>query len=208
MITVEAFKGTAAPGRRCDLHSDRTVSPSWTALDSTDQLAWYADAWIWAPRPEHSPPGPPVGGMKRERCSWLGTATIAPRYVRYRPFRDARRFVWQLRLRDVADWRRYVASGKKPADIPSNPGNTYGDAFLGFGDWLGTGRTVQRWRSFRKARAFVRTRRLRSQFAWYAFARSRRRPRDIPAAPQCAYKVEWKGWNDWLGTRVKRPING
>ena len=139
---------------------------------------------------------------------WLGSGVVAPQYVRYRPFREARAYVRRLHLRDVAEWRRYVASGGKPADIPSCPANTYGDLFHGFGDWLGTRRRVQDWRPFREARTFAQSCGFLNQAEWYRFAKSRRRPKDIPKAPSFAYAVEWQGWNDWLGTQSRRPIAG
>ena len=58
----------------------------------------------------------------------------------WRKFDDARAFVHGLGLKSADEWRDYCKSGKKPADIPSNPDLTYAEAgWAGWGDWLGTG---------------------------------------------------------------------
>ena len=58
----------------------------------------------------------------------------------WRPFKDARDFVQGLGLKSSTEWREYCKSGKKPADIPSNPNSVYAEAgWSGWGDWLGTG---------------------------------------------------------------------
>jgi Phage-integrase repeat unit len=70
---------------------------------------------------------------------WVGTGHIARRYMIYRPFEDAKKFVHDLQLKSSDEWRIYYKSGKKPADIPANPAQVYDKEWKGFGDWLGTG---------------------------------------------------------------------
>lgn len=67
---------------------------------------------------------------------WLGTGTIQPGLRQYRPFEEARAFVWTLGLRGVKQWQAYCSSGQKPPDIPAAPDQVYDDAFLSWGDWL------------------------------------------------------------------------
>jgi hypothetical protein len=59
----------------------------------------------------------------------------------------ARGFVRNLGLKSETEWRDYRRSGRKPADIPSNPNRTYADSgWAGMADWLGTDRlTARRW---------------------------------------------------------------
>ena len=45
----------------------------------------------------------------------------------WRPFEEAREFVRSLGLKSVREWEAYCASGKRPADIPSNPQMAYGN---------------------------------------------------------------------------------
>jgi hypothetical protein len=48
---------------------------------------------------------------------------------------------------------------------------------------------------------------LKSQDDWRRFARTDRKPRDIPLSPQHTYKEHWKGWGDWLGTGKQRNMH-
>jgi superfamily II DNA or RNA helicase len=79
----------------------------------------------------------------------------------------------------------------------------YKGEWAGFADWLGTENVSSRERkflSFKKARAFIRALGLKSQHKWRTYAASRKRPSNIPAAPNITYKSEWAGFGDWLGT--------
>jgi hypothetical protein len=54
---------------------------------------------------------------------------------------------------------------------------------------------------FSEARRFARELSLRNRVEWKKFARSKRRPVNLPAAPHEVYKGRgWKGYGDWLGT--------
>jgi hypothetical protein len=72
------------------------------------------------------------------------------------------------------------------------------------GDWLGTGRPRgTSWRSFNKARTFVRGLGLQSREQWNEYCRSGKKPADIPAQPNQRYaKASWAGWADWLGRKT------
>jgi hypothetical protein len=64
-----------------------------------------------------------------------------------------------------------------------------------------------RWRPFDEARAFVRSRGLKSEKEWQAFSQSKKRPADIPSHPGSIYAdAGWAGWSDWLaeGGRHRR----
>ena len=113
---------------------------------------------------------------------WLGTGTIAPFLRKYRPFSEARTFTCKLKLRSSTEWNDFVQGhvprlGKLPEDIPAAPNNTYaGKGWNGMGDWLGTGRIADQFkvfRSFRKARAFVRKLKLKNHLEWIAFTHGR-----------------------------------
>jgi hypothetical protein len=135
---------------------------------------------------------------------WLGTGTIAARLREYRSFEKARAFVRGLQMKSSKEWSAYCKSGKKPADIPNAPQQVYANqGWAGMGDWLGTGTIaaqLREYRSFRKARAFVRGLRLKSVDDWYAYCKSGEKPVDMPAAPHNTYsEAGWAGIADWLG---------
>jgi hypothetical protein len=120
-------------------------------------------------------------------------------------FEDARDFARRLKLKSANDWREYCRSDRKPADIPDGPHKVYAqNGWTSWGDWLGTdtvSTSLRPYRSFKKARAFVRGLGLKSQSEWRDYTRSGKKPVDIPANPEATYKkVGWAGMGDWLGT--------
>lgn len=147
--------------------------------------------------------------------AWLGTNIVANQFKKYHPFKQARSFVHKLKLRSAAEWRLYC-KGKlkgqysKPEDIPADPQQRYKDTgWISWGDWLGTGSISYRsikFRSFKKARAFVRKQNLKNQVEWFLYCTGKKsgnqaKPNDIPSAPHRQYKnAGWAGWRDWLGT--------
>jgi superfamily II DNA or RNA helicase len=140
---------------------------------------------------------------------WLGTGMVSLQRRRYRSFTKARAFVRRLGLKSQGAWRKYSKSDKKPDDIPTNPNSVYANAgWVGMGDWLGTGKVanfLRHYRSFKKARAFVRNLGLRSSKQWRAYCQSGKKPADIPANPYSTYaQAGWISWGDWLGTGVHR----
>jgi superfamily II DNA or RNA helicase len=135
---------------------------------------------------------------------WLGTGKIAHRYRQYRQFEKARAFVRGLGLKSQTEWYDYRKTGKKPADIPTNPNIAYAEAgWAGIGDWLGTGTIaphLREYRSFKKARAFARSLKLKSYTDWLKYCKSGKRPSDIPSNPDKKYPNDgWAGIDDWLG---------
>src|SRR6266567_4189240 len=59
---------------------------------------------------------------------------------------------------------------------------------------------IRNWRPFFEARAFVHTLTLKNYSQWEIFAKSDKRPNDIPSNPDKTYGSEFKGYGDWLGT--------
>ena len=57
-----------------------------------------------------------------------------------------------------------------------------------------------KYRSFKEARNFVRSLKLKSNKKWRVYCKSGKRPFDVPTNPDKIYKKEWKNWGDWFGT--------
>ncbi|HZV01132.1 MAG TPA: hypothetical protein VFF73_30750, partial [Planctomycetota bacterium] len=135
---------------------------------------------------------------------WLGTVSLKERWARrFRPFHEARAFARTLGLDGKAGWNHYATrSGKRPRDIPSCPWVVYrGHGWRGMLDWLGAERRPSPFRPFREARAFVHTLGLEDHADWRKYAKSGKRPRDIPATPWGVYLGHgWRGIEDWLGS--------
>jgi hypothetical protein len=142
---------------------------------------------------------------------WLGTGAISNSNKIYRSFLKARAFVHSLNLKNRDEWSVFCKSDL-PVDIPSNPNRTYANkGWKDMGDWLGTGMVASRQRvflPFKKARAFSRKLKLKSQLEWFKFCKGQipkkgRLPSNIPQSPSKTYATKgWKGYGDWLGTGV------
>jgi Phage-integrase repeat unit len=126
--------------------------------------------------------------------------------IKFRSFEDARAFAQTLKLKSSEAWTEFCVNGRRPSDIPSNPQVTYHRDWRGWRDWLGTGRTRNarseryKFRSFEEARRFARDLGLSGRTEWRRYCASPERPVDIPTNPNIAYRSQWKGWGDWLGT--------
>ncbi len=141
---------------------------------------------------------------------WLGNGRVGP--GQYRSFDEARAFVRGLSFKSATDWRDYCASGKRAADIPSNPNKAYARAgWLSWGDWLGTGRIadgLQKYLPFEEARKFARSLNLKDEYEWRSYCKSGMKPANVPAAPAQRYaEAGWAGVGDWLGTGRRRGTN-
>jgi hypothetical protein len=121
-----------------------------------------------------------------------------------RPFREARAFVHTLGFTSSAQWWAFAETSKRPPDIPVVPASAYAlKGWMNWKDWLGGGRTppIFKAQPFSDARAFARTLSLATMADWKSFAKSSRRPHDIPTQPWKRYaRKGWKGIDDWLGT--------
>jgi superfamily II DNA or RNA helicase len=140
-------------------------------------------------------------------ADWLGTGRF---HVKgWRPFKQARAFARGLNLNSGEEWSAYCRSGRKPADIPMSPHAVYAKVgWGGMGDWLGTETVptqLRQYRSFEKARTFVRGLGLKSGAEWREYAKTGRKPANIPACPNRTYaEAGWVGMGDWLGTGRRR----
>jgi superfamily II DNA or RNA helicase len=146
---------------------------------------------------------------------WIGTGYVAPFLRKYRKFEKARAFARSLRLKSEDQWLAFCRGqmpekGKLPDDIPTFPYQTYRNmGWVSMGDWLGSGfiaHYYRKYRSFQKARAFVRGLGLKSSAQWRKYYKGKMRikgklPDDISANPNQVYLNKgWAGMGDWLGT--------
>jgi hypothetical protein len=134
----------------------------------------------------------------------MTTSKKTPRQ-NWRSFEEARDYVRSLGLQNWDEWREWSKSDKRPKDIPATPARVYeSEGWAGVGDWLGSGTIASFNRvylPFAVAREFVGNLRLKSQTEWRTWAKTDKRPHNIPAAPATVYKSEgWISWGDWLGT--------
>jgi hypothetical protein len=144
---------------------------------------------------------------------WLGTGRVSNRRRVFLPFTEARARVHALSLASQDEWGAYCNSGQKIHEIPANPNVVYkDDGWIGYGDWLGTGKVATAKRTFRPftdARCYVNALGLKTITEWRQFCASGEKPCDIPSAPDQTYKNEgWTSFDDWLGVTGFLPFVG
>jgi superfamily II DNA or RNA helicase len=128
----------------------------------------------------------------------------------WRQFKDARNFIHNLNLKSNTAWRKLLASGNLPRDIPSHPDRQYvGLGWESWGDWLGTGNIANYFKEFlpyKEAEIFAKSLGLKTNGDWKKYCDGEYiekppLPANIPKAPEPTYKGKgWVSWGVWLGT--------
>lgn len=162
------------------------------SLGIKTKKGWYAYSKS-GKKPANVPAEPRIYDDWKGMRDWLGTGSCTA----YLPFDEARSFVRALGLRGTAELAAYSKFGKRPANIPGRPDLIYRDkGWVNWPDWLGTSPLP-----YEEARAFARSSGIKNQKGWQAYAKSKKRPRNIFADPAKTYKGKgWAGYADWLGT--------
>jgi hypothetical protein len=94
-------------------------------------------------------------------------------------------------------WIKYIRE-HRPKGVPSHPAQAYkNEGWPGWVQFLGT---AWEWRPFEEAREYIRGLGLAGQKEWVEWAKSNKRPRDIPSQPASVYKEQWVSTGGWLGT--------
>ena len=133
---------------------------------------------------------------------FLGTGNY--RTMDFLPFEEARKYVWNLKLKSQVDWGEFCKSGMKPKNIPFRPNVFYKNkGWVSFGDFFGTGYVASQNREylpFEEARQFAHSLNLKTQKEWDKWTKSGMKPFNIPATPSSTYKDKgWIGMGDFLG---------
>jgi len=146
-------------------------------------------------------------------ADWLGSHNYRKHGREFLSFGKAREFMRSLGLKSSREWMVWSASSAKPEDIPAAPHRIYKDkGWIGLNDWLGTYHIEnqgRRFRSFESARLYAQGLKLSSRSEWSRWARSEKRPKDIPFHPQVAYEEDgWVSWRNWLGRHEEEAKRG
>jgi superfamily II DNA or RNA helicase len=125
---------------------------------------------------------------KLSRFSWM-------------PFEEAREYVRTLGLQSSNEFTNYWRKGKLPSNIPSKPRVVYQDeGFISMPDFLGYDSLFQDWMMFEEARQFVRSLKFKNELEWEQYAKSPKKPKNIPKTPFNVYKNQgFISMPDFLG---------
>jgi len=151
-------------------------------------------------------PKSPSNAYKKEFESFgefLGTGFVAFYKRQYKPYQEAKKYAQSLKLKNMKEWYEHCKSKNFPKDIPKSPDDTYKKEFESFGEFLGTGFVAvykRKYRPYQEAKKYVQSLKLKGSKEWYKQAKSKDFPKDIPAHPYAAYKKEFEGYGEFLGT--------
>ncbi|MDB4918661.1 MAG: putative transposase [Mucilaginibacter sp.] len=120
------------------------------------------------------------------------------------PFEKARTFMRKLRLKNRDEYWTWLASGKRPKNIPYSPEKVYKHTgWIDLGDWLGTGnksgRQKRKWLSYAEAKAYVQALGLKTQLDFVTWRKRGNKPETMPSDPSRSY-AEFENWGKFLGT--------
>jgi len=127
---------------------------------------------------------------------FLGTGRIADQKKIFRDFKQARKFVHSLKLKNQKEWQKFTISGNKPNDIPSAPKENYKEEWAGFGDWLGTGAiaTITIRKNYlpfqdarNEARKLAKKYNIKTSDDWNKAVKEGKIPKNIPMKPSRVY---------------------
>ncbi len=132
-----------------------------------------------------------------------GTGNTAFFLKNYRPFEKAREFARSLNLKNQKEWFKFTKNKKIfPKDLPVHPGQSeqYVDKWSGWQDFLGNdSRYTGEYLSFVDASTFVKKLGIKTSTEYTNWAKTDKKPQDIPYAPWRTYRKEWKSWPHFLG---------
>jgi predicted helicase len=131
---------------------------------------------------------------------FLGSGTVASYLRKYRSYVEAKEYVQSLKLMSSTEWKTHTISKDIPQDIPKRLDHVYKKEWKSWEDFLG-----KKKRSYKEAKKYAQSLKLKNNKEWRAHARSQGFPKDIPSRVDDAYKKEWKSWGDFLGTGAIYP---
>ena len=136
---------------------------------------------------------------------WKGMNDFLGTPKKYVDYETAKKMIGKFKIKSQKEWFVFCKSGKKPNNIPISPANVYNNkGWISWGEFFGTGKVadnVKKYRSFTEAKKFVHKLKMKSQMEWHSFAKTNKKPLDIPFKVERTYSSEWISWQDFLGKK-------
>ena len=123
---------------------------------------------------------------------------------------NAKKIIHKEKIKNANPGWRIYQKNKTRWNIPSQPDVYYKNkGWKSWEDFLGPSYVKKginqkgSYVDFNKAKYFIKKMNLGSAAEWNKFAKSKRRPKNIPSHPQIIYLNKgWKGWPDFLGKKT------
>jgi len=156
-------------------------------------------------KPDNIPYNPDE--VYKEWTTWRNF--LGPLHVKWKSFEDARGFARSLKLKNPGEWNQYSKVGKRPEDIPAGPRDVYKKDWIGWSDFLGTGKLTskqlqEQYYPYEDAKKYVQKQGIKTVPKFNEWSSQGKRPLFIPANPQKFYK-DWIDWDDFF-SRDKKII--
>lgn len=126
------------------------------------------------------------------------------------PFEEARAYIQTEMIESVGGFEKWWQRNQ-PKSIPRFPYRVYEKkGWVSWNDFLGSsnvfvGKKIAKWRHFEEAVVWAHTLKLETQAQWGEFAKSDKKPVDIPQRPDLVYS-KWVSWNYWLGNKPSERV--
>ena len=159
--------------------------------------------WKKEKRPNNFPSSP-YQKYKNEWQSWghfLDTGAIATANMVFMSYVEAQDL---MQKEGIKSWNQFKqwCKGKRPNNFPGNPAKVYKNEWISVGHFLNTGTIAPSnmvFMSYAEAQKLIQTEGIKSGAQFKQWCKEKR-PRNCPSNPEKAYKSEWKGWGEFLGT--------
>jgi hypothetical protein len=130
----------------------------------------------------------------------LGEILISTAEREYLSYDEASQYIKQFGIKTIKEWFIFSKGGKRPLNIPSDPGKMYKNkGFTNMADFLGNWPKT-RMLPFEDARKYAMTLGIRTYQEWTQWAGTSKRPKNIPSCPDSTYQNKgYQGIRHWLG---------
>ena len=180
------------------------------SLKIKNQAEWYQNLKI-KNFPKDIPKYPNTV-YKNEWRSWgefLGTNNFGPGLRKFKSYKKAKLYAFSNNIKSAGDWGRFTKKINFPMDFPKHPERVYKKEWKSWGEFLSTGNISnqnRKYRSYREAKTYALSLKLKSEREWRINTKSKNFPKDIPNYPNQIYKKEFEGFSIFLGTG-RKPIS-
>ena len=121
--------------------------------------------------------------------------------IMYYSYSECKEIIKKFDIKTKTKWFKEINKIIKIDNrIPYSPLKVYKEDFIGWGDFLGTGRIQDNkkdYLSFNETKEIIQKLKLKSSDEWKQYCKNK--PCNIHATPYKKYKDEWKGFPDFLG---------
>ena len=126
-------------------------------------------------------------------------------------FEEAVEIVRRENLRSMGQYLKWWDL-HTPSKLPKRPDRAYEKDWKGWGYFLGNYNEFpfvkKKYRSYEDAMEFAHTLHFTKVSQWHEFAKSEKKPKDIPSRPDVVYQrgKKWHTWSEFLGSRIEVKI--